>query len=147
MARKITKKSETKSLKAAEAVEAAPQAEVQVVVPTPEAPKSFLSGPVVDTGRKYFSKKDFNLLELSQLRVSSIEKEIQLKQIGLEKFVQEAQVKVREMNEEIQKIKKSHGERIEELKKVYLEIEKIYQVSMRQMSYNEMTGEIFEHKQ
>lgn len=123
-------------------------AEVAPVEPTPApAQQSFLSGPVVDMGRRYFSKKDLNLLELSQLRVSSLEKDMQLKQVQIEKYLQEAQAKLKEMQEEVQKMKKTHGERIEELKNVYLEIEKVYQVSMRQLSYNEINGEIFEHKE
>ena len=126
---------------------AAASAPVEPAAAPAVQPDSFLSGPVFDMGRRYFSRKDLNLLELSQLRVSSLEKDMQLKQVQIEKYLQEAQAKLKEMQEEVQKMKKAHGEKIEELKKVYLEIEKVYQISMRQLSYSEINGEIFEHKE
>ena len=116
-------------------------------VPVTKAKSVRLTGPssssgTLASGGLHFSRQDLRELELSQLRVSSAQQAVELRKFGVDKFVREAQERMRGMEAEVKVSAEDLSEKMRDLYSLYKEIEEAYGISMKEITYDSLTGRI-----
>lgn len=113
--------------------------------PTAEAPRKSarVAGPTISpSGEKSFSQPDLQQLELVQLRASTAQQTLELRRAAIEKFTRDAQEKIRLANEELRSYATEYEAKARDLQAFYAEVEAVYGISMKEITYNTDTGKI-----
>lgn len=92
--------------------------------------------------QKAFSVADLARLELLQLRANNAVQQNTIAESAAQKFVADANVIIKQHAEAIATAKKAAAEKVEDLHTLYAELEKSYDISMKNIRYDPVSGQI-----
>lgn len=102
-----------------------------------------LVGPDMRDGLLHFSKEDLMVYELAQYKVANASQSIRLKMAEIENVKRAMSEKINTLSQDIADLTKYVEEEKNKLKALQEEIEKVYNVDMKEITYDDVTGRIY----